>query len=144
MTSKQRYDRSEKGRATNKRAVRRYIKTAKGKHTRKIYQQTTGKEAHRVANKKYDKSVKGQINQRLWNKGLSEKEKLKARSAWEKFDGRCACCGSRKHKGRGWNLDHKYKKFRGILCGPCNFAAGQLADSIKRCYQMIRYLRRTT
>lgn len=143
MTSRQRYDRSEKGRQTNRRAVRKYIKTRKGKKTRAKYQGGPGKESHQESCRKYKDSEKGQINQRLWNKGLSNEEKQRARTAWENFNGLCDCCGQPNRSKKGWCLDHKNRKFRGILCLHCNFAAGHVRDSVKICILLADYLRRT-
>ncbi len=136
------WEKTEKGRESNRRSVQKYIASEKGKRTRKLYQQKQGKEKHRLANARYDASLKGQINQRLWNKGLSKIEKEKARQAWLLFDGKCQCCGTIKPTHKGWCLDHKEGKFRGIICQHCNCAAGHLEDNIIRCLQLIIYLRR--
>ena len=139
-----RYASSEKGRKRNRVAVNRYAATAKGRRVRKRYANSrAGKLSNHRADQKYDTSTKGQINQRLWNKGLSEKEKERARLAWGVFDGRCDCCGTKKHGGKGWHLDHKGNKFRGILCHGCNIGAGNLKDSPERCFLLAIYLKRT-
>jgi hypothetical protein len=142
MTAKQRYDKSVKGRETNRRAVHKYTQSAKGKRTRKLYQQTKGKEAHRLANAKYRASFGGHLCRKFYRKNLTIKERTRAIQALLNFKGMCDCCGGTQHKGRNWHLDHKNRKFRGILCSPCNLAAGLLTDSIKRCIRLIKYLRK--
>jgi hypothetical protein len=144
----------------NRIRVTRYVATKKGKKTRRDYQAGPGKKSHQMASRKYKASAKGrrnyrhylayckdttdgQITRRLWNKDLPQKEQDKARKAWKSFSNRCQCCGSISHNGKGWCLDHKDKKFRGIICSPCNLAAGLLKDSIRRCLRLINYLRRT-
>jgi hypothetical protein len=63
---------------------------------------------------------------------------------------RCAGCGSKTHRGNGWNVDHDHsccpgkkscgKCIRGILCAPCNQALGLLRDSIKVLLRLVGYL----
>ncbi|VVB50904.1 Recombination endonuclease VII [uncultured archaeon] len=137
------FGRSKRGRRLNKRAVKKYVNSEKGKEVRSKYQTGAGAEIHKISVKKYNSSNHGQINRRLWNKGLSKTEKEKARKAWDQFDGRCQCCGRRRITKRGWHLDHKGKKFRGILCHHCNIALGFLNDSVERCNQVISYLEKT-
>ena len=63
---------------------------------------------------------------------------------------RCAGCGSKRHHGKGWNIDHDHaccpsrkscgKCIRGILCARCNQALGLLQDSIATLTRLARYL----
>lgn len=102
----------------------------------------SGQRAHTKANKKYRKSNHGLSKRRMWSKGLPSSEYPKILKAFSEFNGICQCCKSKKHGGKGWHLDHKGKKFRGILCHLCNCAAAFLRDDIKICKEMIKYLKR--
>ena len=102
-----------------------------------------GKRKERLKNKRYNNSAKGWMNNKFKSKNLSIKEKDRAREAFKNFDGKCQCCGSRKTNRRGWMLDHKGRKFRGILCVWCNLAAGFVKDDVKRAKKLVAYLRRT-
>jgi oligoribonuclease NrnB/cAMP/cGMP phosphodiesterase (DHH superfamily) len=93
-----------------------------------------------LKNIKYGKSFKGNMKRRFNGKGLSEEEKNKAKDAFLNFDGKCYCCGTTDAGKKGWVLDHKGDKFRGILCVWCNCAAGFLKDNIKKCKSLIQYL----
>jgi DHHA1 domain/Recombination endonuclease VII len=99
-----------------------------------------GKKKAYAKNIRYRKSFKGNMTIRFIGKGLSEEEKRKAENAFLNFDGRCYCCGTDDAGKKGWILDHKGEKFRGILCVWCNCAAGFLKDNIRKCKSLIRYL----
>lgn len=99
-----------------------------------------GKKKESAKNIKYGKSFKGNMIRRFKGKGLSEEEKKKAENAFLNFDGKCYCCGTTDAGKKGWVLDHKGEKFRGILCVWCNCAAGFLKDNVKKCKSLIRYL----
>jgi hypothetical protein len=104
-----------------------------------------GKEKEHKKNKKYNRSFKGMIKSKMRHAGLPESERPKVEEAFKTFNLKCHCCGTNKPGGRGsWNLDHKGKRFRGIVCLYCNVAAGMLNDSIKRCEMLISYLKRTS
>lgn len=103
----------------------------------------TGKRKERLKNKKYNNSPKGWMNNKFKSKNLTAEEKEKAKLAFKNFDGKCQCCGSKKTNSRGWMLDHKGRKFRGILCVWCNLAAGFVKDDIQRAKKLVKYLRRT-
>ena len=137
------FGKSPRGREINKKAVAKYLKTDRAKKVRQTYQRGLGKDIHARASAKYHKSAKGQINQRLWNKGLTDSEKERARLAWSTFEGRCNCCGTENTTKKGWCLDHKDDRFRGILCQHCNCAAGHLQDDVIRCMKLAIYLRKT-
>lgn len=67
-----------------------------------------------------------------------------AREALRAHDGRCACCGSPDHRGRGWQMDHDHKtgKVRGILCSRCNLGIGHLGDDADGVRKALAYLTR--
>lgn len=56
----------------------------------------------------------------------------------------CAACGSSKWGKIGPVVDHDHTSgvVRGILCSPCNIAAGILGDDPKRAQQLADYLRK--
>jgi hypothetical protein len=97
----------------------------------------------RRKNLRYFQSFKGMMTRKFKGKSLTKQEKIRAEKEFKRFKGKCQCCGSRKTNSRGWVLDHKGRKFRGILCLWCNVAAGFLKDDIKRARKIIKYLRRT-
>lgn len=80
------------------------------------------------------------LTYRRLNKGLSASQYQKALAATNTFDGRCPICG---RPARKPCVDHKGKKFRGIICSRCNVGLGCARDSIKVLKAMISYLRRT-
>lgn len=55
----------------------------------------------------------------------------------------CRICGSSKHRGMGWALDHDHKtnRYRGLLCMNCNAALGLFQDSVEILQQAIACLR---
>jgi hypothetical protein len=136
------HGRSEEGRAMNKKAVKKYVSSEKGRGTREAYRVSgAGRNSHRRANKRYRNDFDGNMQRRIYNKGLSEAEALKAKQAFQNFDGRCYCCGSLDPGTKnGWHLDHKDNKFRGILCHGCNVAAAMLKDNPLRCDLLGTYL----
>lgn len=60
-----------------------------------------------------------------------------------KQQGLCAICGSTCSSGRNLAVDHCHKtgKVRGLLCGNCNRAIGQLGDDPERIERAASYLR---
>lgn len=136
------WEKSKKGKASNRISVAKYVASPHGKEVRRIYQQTIGKDSHTGANARYRTSKKGYICRRLYRKNFTPEEKKRAIIALQEFKNQCYCCGALHHGGKGWHLDHKDRKFRGILCQSCNLAAGMLKDSIERCQQLIAYLER--
>ena len=62
----------------------------------------------------------------------------------EKQGSACAICGSEEADSRGFRLhvdhDHKTKKVRGLLCGPCNHGLGKFKDSTTLLALAIEYL----
>lgn len=74
--------------------------------------------------------------------GITQDEYLRL---FEKQQGRCAICGGTEPRCNGARLcvdhDHATGKVRGLLCTPCNLAAGYLADSAERAELLAAYLR---
>lgn len=54
---------------------------------------------------------------------------------------RCAICAKTLDLGRRTHLDHKDKRFRGILCSNCNVGLGNFQDSIEFLNNAINYLK---
>lgn len=64
----------------------------------------------------------------------------------------CAACGSKDSRwAKGWCVDHNHtccestptcgKCVRGILCMPCNMAAGVMKDNIRDLLALVEYLK---
>lgn len=66
------------------------------------------------------------------------KQRKRAFSALKSFDGRCPICERIAIRPC---VDHKGRKFRGIICSRCNVGLGCARDSIKVLKAMIRYLK---
>jgi hypothetical protein len=81
------------------------------------------------------------LKSRIHRMNVPRLEKEKARAAFKKFLGRCACCKST-DPGYSWCVDHCHvrKIFRGIICWPCNQTLGQSHDSPKRLRMCAGYL----
>lgn len=62
--------------------------------------------------------------------------------------GGCAACGikSVRRTGHSFHVDHDHSTgaVRGLLCGSCNVALGQLGDSTVRIQQLLAYLIRAS
>lgn len=113
------------------------------------------KERKRLDKLKYRRDPSKNINLKYrkwsWTKKykLSEKE---FENMFAKQDYCCAACGSKTSRwAKGWCIDHDHscclstptcgKCTRGILCMPCNMAAGIMKDSIKDLESLILYLK---
>lgn len=59
-------------------------------------------------------------------------------------NGVCAICGEINYDGRRLSIDHNHKtgEVRGLLCGRCNFALGNVKEDISILYGLIRYLQK--
>lgn len=84
---------------------------------------------------------------RIHDLHISPEEGAKARAAVESFDGICQnpnCGATTPGDTRDWHLDHCHetKKFRGILCAPCNHLLGCARDSVHVLAGAIEYLER--
>ncbi len=82
-------------------------------------------------------SFKNAISNRL--KG---KQRVFAKIAVEKFNGKCQCCGF--DTKTVWCIEHEHGsgKFRGIVCASCNMVLGHSKENIKRLISVIKYLRK--
>lgn len=122
--------RTEKSRAINTIAVRKYVQTEKGRCIRDAYRQTHQTDPeHRV--------------RRL---GLSSaEEEQKAVFALLSFKGKCECCGTDDPGNRGFVVDHCHTRliFRGILCNRCNIILGLARDSVTHLQSIIEFLHHT-
>lgn len=92
------------------------------------------------------------LKYRKWS--LTRKYKLSEKEFEEIFAKQgycCAACGSKTSRWtKGWCIDHNHscciitptcgKCTRGILCMPCNMAAGVMKDNIKDLKALINYL----
>ena len=61
----------------------------------------------------------------------------------KKQKGKCAICGTKEPRGRGFCVDHCHNtgKIRGILCHGCNTGIGSLRDSTELLRKAINYLK---
>lgn len=55
-------------------------------------------------------------------------------------DGRCAICGVLPTRHLCVDHDHETGEVRGLLCEPCNFALGHMADDVDRLLAAAAYL----
>lgn len=89
------------------------------------------------------------IQNRIRGLHLVPGEKEKVELAVKNFNGVCQNpgCGATTPgiSNRDWSLDHdhKTKKFRGIICHPCNVLLGQARDSEEVLLGAIEYLKRS-
>jgi len=107
--------------------------------------------AWRERNKKkieeYNSRADVQLRRRLYyiekNHGVSREWYL---AQLEKQGNKCACCGRdfSKLKSKEIHVDHDHRtgKVRGIICMKCNFALGDVNDSIERIQKVIDYLKK--
>jgi len=75
-------------------------------------------------------------------KSIRTEDRPLAIAALEKKNKKCGICGSKKHNGMGWHMDHchKTKRFRSLLCQNCNLGLGQFKDNIELMKLAIIYL----
>lgn len=104
-----------------------------------VTKQVTGTKVERERHQDYDRYL-----QRRY--GITKRQAL---GFWQSQKERCATCGNFIPKpdgtaGRGVNVDrcHKTNRVRGLLCGPCSVALGQVRDSVETLRRMIAYLER--
>jgi hypothetical protein len=69
---------------------------------------------------------------------LPPEEAEKALAARIAFNGVCQACGKEAFRPC---VDHKGKKFRGIICWHCNIALGHVKDSCETLARLVQYLR---
>lgn len=56
-------------------------------------------------------------------------------------DGRCAVCRKKWHRKLYVDHCHETNRVRGLLCGPCNTAIGQLGDTVEGLERALAYLK---
>lgn len=118
---------------------KKYLKTAKGKQVYKKYQRKyalseKGKRCHKKAEMKF-------------RYGISVEE---YNQMFEEQKGGCAICGkhqSENQNGNALSVDHNHitKQVRGLLCGTCNRAIGELKvdeSGVKLFLKAIDYINR--
>ena len=76
---------------------------------------------------------------RKWNTGVCIEE---FEAKFEEQGRRCAICKRTDGGGRGWHADHNHvtKKFRGVLCGACNWILGYAKENTETLRAAIGYL----
>ena len=70
-------------------------------------------------------------------------EEVNAR--FEEQGRRCAACGAETSGSKlGWCTEHNHatKKFRGVVCHPCNSTIGFSKESVERLLACVAYLQR--
>lgn len=129
----------------------------------KAWSQTTrGKESQRRAKQKYinkpekraranarnlARSRLGSVKQRQFDKNLRQTYGIDSED-WARLfngqEGRCAVCRAVLQFDRSTHVDHchRSKKVRGLLCGPCNRALGQVKDEPWRLRELAAYVER--
>lgn len=129
----------ERNLGKSKARAKRYYQTHRKESLakQKIYNKTHKEKHKRIARKSH---LKNTFNMTLegFSKLFAKQHKC------------CAGCGSKHHRGNGWNIDHDHaccpgkkscgKCIRGILCAQCNKALGMLRDNVKTLLRLARYL----
>lgn len=120
----------EERRAYQRDATRRYRK----RHLDKV----------RATNRNYAKRLRAESPNRAraskWRDAGINVEQASLLLA--QHDGHCDICGTDKHDGKGWQVDHDHTTghLRGVLCFKCNTALGKLGDSVEGLMRAVRYL----
>lgn len=127
------YNKTEKGKKTHRKAQKKYQKTKKGKETQQKHQKT---KKYKEKERKYRNTEKRKKQNREYQR--SEKSKLKHRERklerqygitleqydqmFEQQNGVCAICGQIDITGRRLAVDHNHEtgKIRSLLCAICN------------------------
>ena len=124
------------------------------------YQNGTGKEKRRLANKKYQQSEKGKLSQTRYAISGKQKNAVLKKKYGITLDqykillavqnNVCAICkqqnsyiDSRTQQIQSLVVDHEHKtgRVRGLLCGNCNRALGLLKDNLDIVHNMQNYLK---
>ncbi len=123
---------------TQKRAIKKYNQSSKGKAAKKRYGQS---EKGRAVQKRYKQTEKGKITRLRWCYNIDTKE---YNSLLAQQNGRCEICEKEFDKTytRDTHVDHDHvtNKVRGILCKKCNLMLGLADESINTLANAIKYL----
>lgn len=113
---------------------------------RRAWSKTTkGKESIRKGRDKWNCSAHGRMLKFTWKLKVSYKITVEEFNAmWISQNFSCGVCKREDPCGRGWHVDHDHvtKKFRGILCMPCNLGIGYFHDTPEHLLSAVDYLRR--
>jgi Recombination endonuclease VII len=112
--SREKYNKSEKGKSSRKRRNDTYRQTEKGNVAREM------------GNRKRHANLRDLRDVLLAVQG-----------------NKCACCPATEPGSKvGWHVDHDHKtgKVRGVLCHKCNIAIGMAEDNPFRLVALIQYL----
>lgn len=136
-------------RKANKEAARAIQRRSDQKNPQRVRAQC---KRWREANKTYDRARtkawmannKDKMRDSWRRKGWRTAgiDPIAAKAAISAHNGLCDCCGSNKHRGKGWSVDHDHQtgRIRGVLCSPCNLAIGQLGDTLEGVLRAVKYL----
>ena len=141
--AQKKYVKTDKGKATAKRAIKKYSQTENGKASKK-------KAAKKWYEKNKDKSIQS-------NKEWKEKhpDYYREKSLLRKYnitldtynqmltkqDNKCAICQDVLNKPHV-DHDHNTSKVRGLLCVKCNTALGKFNDDVNIIQRAIDYLKK--
>ena len=127
-------------------AIKKYLKTEKGRSATKRYQQSEkGKLAQRIANKNWRSKKEGKesvlASQRLWKFGINKSDL--DRMVYD-HAGACSICRDNFPIGGKFHIDHDHitGRIRGLLCHGCNVGLGIFKDSPDRLRTAADYLSR--
>lgn len=122
---------SDKGKFIVKTSQRKYHqKESYKEHQKTVRNSHEYKSRHSEYKHSYLVSTKYGISKESYNLILKEQ------------GGGCAICGGNNCNGRRLGVDHSHEtgKVRGLLCGKCNAAMGNVGDNIYRVLKLAEYL----
>lgn len=130
--------------------VKAWSQTARGKESqRKAKRKFADRPENRARKNARDlaRSRLGSVKQRQFDKNLRQTYGIDSED-WARLfngqDGRCAVCRAVLKFDSSTHVDHchRSKKVRGLLCGPCNRALGQVKDDTWRLRELALYVER--
>lgn len=144
-TCRKKYQLTERGKESHKKALKKYRQSKKGK----IMAKRAGKkyrepEERKIAHKEYNREWyrrKGRDYSLRFNYGITLKqyeEMLKQQNEV------CAVCSEVNLNGKLLCVDHNHKtgKVRGLLCDSCNHVLGMGKENVDRLAKAILYLKK--